>query len=166
MDLKMDKCHYCGSYTTNSKNNYYTHTMYGVIRSHLIRGMGYTYIEKKVEIPRCETCSKKHGNQFLMIELPLFTVGFTIFIWVFTYKVSNGDFSLITVIPSIVAGIVIAGALSPVIRHLMSISNKTGKFEREIKDNEEVKKLMGLGWKLDKPAKSEYIKDEDLLRDK
>lgn len=165
MDLNMDKCHYCGSYTTNSKENYYEHTMYGVVKSHLIRGMGYTYIEKKIKIPRCESCSKKHGNQFMMVELPIFIVTFLIWIWVFTYKVGDKGFKLITLIPSFVAALIITAVLAGIIRFFMSFSEKSGKQESDIKSYKDVRELMALGWKTSKPAKSEYITDKDLLKD-
>ncbi|WP_445718157.1 hypothetical protein [Flavobacterium sp.] len=165
MDLNMDKCHYCGSYTTNSKDNYYEHTMYGVVKSHLIRGMGYTYIEKKIKIPRCESCCNKHTNQFSMIEIPIFIISFIIWIWVFTYKVGKDGFKFISLIPSIGISIVITAILSSVIRFFISSSEKSGKQESDIKRYKEVRELTAFGWKINKPAKSEYITDKDLLKD-
>ena len=165
MDLNMDKCHYCGSYTTNTKDNYYEHTMYGVVKSHLIRGMGYTYIEKKIKIPRCESCCNKHTNQFSIIEIPILIISTLIWIWVFTYKVGNDGFKFITLIPSIGISIVITVMLSSVIRFFISSSEKGIKLEEDIKTYKEVRELRGLGWKINKPSKGEYISDNDLLRD-
>lgn len=161
----MDKCHYCSSYTTNSKENYYEHTMYGVVKSHLIKGMGYTYIEKKVKIPRCESCCKKHNKQFSMIELPIFIITFLVWVWVFTYKVGSDGFKFITLIPSFVVALILTFIFSSIVRFFMSFSEKSGKLEDDIRSCKEVRELTALGWKINKPPKGEYITDKDLLKD-
>jgi len=159
-----EKCHYCGAETTDKKN-YYEHTMYGVIKGSFVPGAVYTYSEKKVIIPRCEDCEKRHNDLFFVIEVPLFLAGFIYMLWDFTYNVSDSGFRILSLIPSFIAGIASAGIIGYIIRALLTIfkKNNKGKSENNIKSYPAVKELLDLGWKINKPPKGEYITNEDLI---
>jgi hypothetical protein len=164
MELEMDKCHYCGSFTTNKNNNYYTKTLYGVTKSHLIRGMGYSYIEKKVTIYRCENCYDKHGKHFLLTDLPTIIISYAIFFWVFNYKYGSGNINVMSVLLPLIPMMLVWWIVTPILRYFLSLVSKTGKFENDIEDFEEVKKLLELGWLMNKPPKGADITDKDLIK--
>lgn len=164
MTEQKEKCHYCKVLTSNEKDNYYEHTLYGVTNSSLVPGAVYSYVEKKVLIPRCEQCEKRHNDLFLFIELPLFLIGFCYMLWDFTYNVSDSGFRFLSLIPSVVAGIACAGIVGQIIRFFLNFRHNEGKSEEDITDFPEIKKLTKLGWRINKPAKGEYLTKEDYIK--
>lgn len=156
----MDKCHYCENYTSDEKS-YYEHTMYEILNTSLIQGMSYRYREKKIKIPRCTTCYNKHNNQSLYITLPLWIISALGILYFFTYKINDGEFSFVSLIPAILLG-GIPGVIVNFILDSLKITHKLFgvKPENDIKENLEVKRLMELGWKLNKPSNTEVTKDD------
>jgi Na+/proline symporter len=163
MELKMDMCHYCGSYTSNKNEQYHKKTLYGITKSHFIRGMGYSYIEKNVTIFRCESCYNKHGNHTLFIDLPIIILAYTFFFWFFHFKYDN-YVNIVSVFITFIPTAFVWWILSGIVYPIVALSPKTGKFENDIEDFEEIKKLLEQGWLMSKPPKGTPITDEDIVK--
>lgn len=74
---KRGTCYYCGISLDNDYYNY-KQSLYELKSvSYLL--MRYRYFERKIKIPRCERCSKKHSNYLIIFNLIPFVITFIAF---------------------------------------------------------------------------------------
>ena len=160
----MDKCHYCGSYTTNNKENYYEHTMYGVVKSHLITGMGFSYLEKKVLIPRCVPCKKIHVKyNYLLIVFVLIPLFVLAMLGSYLFFTNFIEWSNMLLIPSLLISYLVSVGGYMLGKEIIGEYYSKIPMEDNIANHVEVINLIKKGWKLEKPARNKDITNKDLI---
>ena len=159
MGIELKECHYCGSYTKN-ENSYYDHEMYEITNTTLIQGFGYSYRKSKIRIPRCKSCDSKHYNTDLLVGLIPFIILELIFIKLFHIWWDLENFEWLTLLPSSIFSLILAWAISKIFGAYICKKIYNIKNEDEIEDYPEVKGLLDLGWKLEKPATSDVFEED------
>jgi hypothetical protein len=157
-DLEKEKCYYCEK-NNPSEEHPYTHTMYEIIKSAPIPGMGFSYRKHKVIIPRCKICAKEHSSGYFKIFTPILLIT----ILLIGYYQYTSNYELIFKIIYLVAFTLFFNLIYEWIYDNL-IHNKLykSKAESNIEDYDIIKEKLNLGWRLSKPAKGELIQNEDL----
>jgi hypothetical protein len=138
--------------------------MYGVTKSNLIKGTGYSYLEQIIEIPRCEGCSNKQKKLTNYIEIPIFIVVFSFTVWYVVCELFGKPINGFSFIPGIGLGLIVATFITSIIKEISPLFIDLGKLDNDIKDSEKIKIFLRLGWKMEKPAKDKLITDKDLIK--
>lgn len=146
MEIQMETCHYCGSYT-GDKKIYYKHTLYKKT-STIIPGASYNYTKTEVLVPRCQSCYDKHSKKFLYVELPIFIISFTGILYFF-YNLNHG-FKILLLVPSTILSLIITYILGKIFDGLFTELIFKVKVEDDIRKNKNIREYLRKGWKMNK----------------
>jgi len=158
MESEIEKCHYCEK-NTSSEEHRHKHTMYEVIKSAPISGMGFSYRKQDVIIPRCKICEKEHSSGYFKIFSPILII---IFLATAYYQYNSNSQWVFKILFSIVIPLLFNIAFEWIYDTFIHNSLYKSKPESDIEGYRLVKQKLNLGWRLNKPAKGELIKNEDL----
>ena len=158
MESEIEKCHYCEK-NNPSEQHKYKHTMYEIIKSAPISGMGYSYRKHDVIIPRCQSCEKEHSSGYFKIFSPILII---IFLLTAYYQYKSDSQLIFKIIYSIIIPLLFNVAFEWIYDNFIHNRLYKSKPESHIENYRLVKQKLNLGWRLNKPPKGELIKNEDL----
>jgi hypothetical protein len=148
----MEKCYYCNK-PAESKEHFYTHTMYQVISiNKFITGYKFNY--RDILVPRCESCYKRHTKFNLTFFLPAFIILLCVVFYLFYTNPKNENTELwkwvvIFIISSIISSF-IAAIFSNFMEYLFFERIYKTRKQEDIKEFEPIKKLLLLNWQFHK----------------
>lgn len=142
------KCFYCGENEANPKSGF-VYNLFSITRTKL---MSYSYVNVKVEVPRCKKCNRRHSWAAIPM-LIAFIVILVIFIikglipqWGSNSIWMNLFLLFVAIFLSLFGGVIVGILPNKIIQSLMKV-----KFDDDVEDYSPIKKLLNIGFRKDKP---------------